>query len=100
MGNRYSMVCAIGMAGSWYVYMVRCADGSLYTGVTTDVSRRVKEHNGEAGKGKGAKYTKAHRPVVLVHSEKVLNRSVAQIREAELRKLPKIQKEKFAIITK
>lgn len=79
----------------WYVYMLRCADDSLYTGVTTDVERRVKEHNGEGGKGKGAKYTKAHRPVVLVHQEIATDRSAAQIREAQLRKLSKIEKEKL-----
>ncbi len=76
----------------WYVYMLRCADDSLYTGVTTDVARRVKEHNGEGGKGKGAKYTKAHRPVILVHQETVLDRSSAQIREAQLRKLSRQDK--------
>lgn len=75
--------------------MLRCSNNSLYTGVTTDVVRRVKEHNGEGAKGKGAKYTKAHRPVVLVHQEKALNRSQAQIREAELRRLSKSEKEKI-----
>jgi putative endonuclease len=78
---------------SWFVYMLRCSDGSLYTGVTTDVTRRVKEHNGEGGKGKGAKYTKAHRPVVLAYQELVPTRSEAQIREAQLRKLSKLEKE-------
>lgn len=80
---------------SWFVYMLRCADGSLYTGVTTDLERRVKEHNGEGAKGKGAKYTKAHRPVVLVYSEKAINRSQAQIREADVRRLSKGEKEKL-----
>ncbi len=77
---------------NWYVYVLRCADGSLYTGVTTDVTRRVKEHNGEGGKGKGAKYTKAHRPVVLVHQETAVDRSTAQIREAAIRKLSHVEK--------
>jgi putative endonuclease len=79
----------------WFVYVLRCADGSLYTGVTTDVERRVKEHNGEGAKGKGAKYTKAHRPVKLAHQETVQTRSEAQIREAELRRLSKAEKEKL-----
>jgi len=83
------------MQSSWFVYILRCADDSLYTGVTTDVIRRVKEHNGEGAKGKGAKYTKAHRPVVLVHQEKALNRSVAQIREAQLRTLSRLEKLKL-----
>lgn len=82
----------------WYVYMLRCADNSLYTGVTTDVERRVKEHNGEGAKGRGAKYTKAHGPVNLAYQECVTNRSEAQIREAQLRKLSKFEKEKLAKI--
>ena len=48
----------------WYVYLMRCSDNSLYTGVTTDPERRVREHNGEL-KGKGAKYTRTRRPVTL-----------------------------------
>ncbi|MBY0538126.1 GIY-YIG nuclease family protein [Patescibacteria group bacterium] len=83
------------MAARWYVYILRCSDNSLYTGVTTDVERRVREHNGEGVKGKGAKYTKAHRPVKLVYQEIVTSRSEAQIREAQLRKLSKIEKEKL-----
>ena len=80
---------------SWFVYVLRCADASLYTGVTKDIKRRVKEHNGEGVKGKGAKYTKARQPVALVYSEAAENRSSAQIREAQLRKLPKAEKEKL-----
>jgi putative endonuclease len=52
----------------WCVYMLRCADSTLYTGVTTDVSRRVAEHNSGI-KGKGAKYTAARQPVTLVYEE-------------------------------
>jgi putative endonuclease len=77
----------------WYVYMLRCADSTLYTGVTTDLQRRVAEHNGEQGKDKGAKYTKVRRPVQLAYQEEVKNRSVAQQREAALRKMSKIHKE-------
>ena len=80
----------------WYVYFLRCADGSLYAGVTTDVTRRVREHNGEGGKGKGAKYTKARSPVNLVYQESMPTRSKALIREAQLRKLSKLEKEKIA----
>ncbi len=69
----------------------------MYTGVTTDVERRVKEHNGEGIKGKGAKYTKAHRPVVLVHQEKAMDRSSAQIREAAIRKLSRNEKLKLGL---
>jgi putative endonuclease len=78
---------------SWYVYMLRCADRTLYTGVTTDLRRRVAEHNGEGRGDKGAKYTKARRPVTLVYNEAAADRSVAQIREAELRKMSKNAKE-------
>ncbi len=71
----------------WCVYMLRCADGTLYTGVTTDLERRIKEHNGEGAAGKGAKSTKARRPVRLVYSESAPDRSVAQMREHTLRQL-------------
>jgi putative endonuclease len=84
----------------WYVYMLRCADGTLYTGVTTDLVRRVAEHNGEGAKGRGAKYTKARRPVSLVYSEATENRSLAQSREAMLRTLRREEKERFAKMRK
>jgi putative endonuclease len=77
---------------AWFVYMVTCADGTLYTGVTTDVERRVCEHNGTGGMRKGAKYTKARRPVVLAYQESVEGRSAAQRREATLRCLTHQQK--------
>ena len=78
----------------WFVYMVRCSDNSLYSGITTDVVRRVSEHNGEVGgKDKGAKYTKARRPVVLVYNKKCKDRSEAGKAEAALRKLTKAEKE-------
>ena len=69
----------------WYVYMVRCRDGSLYTGVTRSPERRVDEHNGlRAG---GARYTRARRPVELVYTEAVADRAGAGRREAELKRL-------------
>jgi len=76
----------------WYVYVVRCADGSFYTGVTTDIGRRVNEHNGIGNGKRGAKYTKTRRPVVLVYQEEVTGRKAAQRREATLRCLPHKQK--------
>lgn len=75
---------------TWYVYMVRCSDHSLYTGVTTDLKRRLEEHN--APKGKGAKYTKTRQPVELVYSKRKKNRSYAQIEEAELKRLSREEK--------
>ena len=68
----------------WYVYMVRCADTTLYTGVTTDLARRVKEHNSS---GAGARYTRGRQPVVLVYAEKCATRSMACKREHTLKKL-------------
>ena len=67
----------------YYVYMVQCADNSLYTGITTELERRVKEHNESK---KGAKYTKVRRPVYLVYSEKHPDRSTASKREYEIKK--------------
>ncbi len=75
---------------NWYVYMVRCADKSLYTGITTDVDRRVDEHN--SGK-KAAAYTRSRRPVVITYMEKCKNRSAASKREGELKDLNKREKE-------
>ncbi len=69
---------------SWYVYMLRCADETLYTGVTTDVVRRVREHNETA---LGAKYTRARRPVTLVFKKRYGSRSTAQKAEAALKQL-------------
>lgn len=75
---------------TWSVYIVRCADQTLYSGVTTDVARRVAEHNGSV---KGAKYTRARQPVTLVYEEETATRSAACIREAALKKLTRSEKE-------
>lgn len=74
---------------SWTVYILRCRDGSLYTGITTEVARRLSEHNA----GKGGAYTRSHRPVVLAHTEKRRTRSAALKREAAIKKLTKLEKE-------
>jgi putative endonuclease len=76
---------------SWYIYIVRCADNTLYTGVTTDIERRVREHNGEIQRG--ASYTKFRRPVTLVRAETADNRSTAMKRERAIKKLSKQEKE-------
>lgn len=76
--------------------MVRCVDGTLYTGYTTDLARRIREHNGEDGGGAratGARYTRARRPVTLIYHEKHLDRSGAQAREAAIKRFTKEQKE-------
>jgi len=73
----------------WYVYIVECVDNSLYTGITTDVERRVKEHNKSK---KGAKYTKSRRPVTLVKSFEVADQSAALKLEYKIKQLPKDEK--------
>ena len=80
----------------YYVYMVRCKDGTLYTGYSIDVKRRVLEHNGKL-KG-GGKYTRARRPVKLVYSEVFRTKSQALSREVFIKKLSR--KQKLALIAK
>ena len=77
-----------------FIYLLRCADGTFYCGYTTDVTRRLAEHNGQ-GKVAGAKYTSGRRPVVLVHREMFAIRSDALKREAEIKKLSVTQKRKL-----
>jgi len=72
----------------WYVYIVKCSDSSLYTGVTTDIKRRIDEHNA----GKGASYTRARAPVSLVHNETHPDQSRALRREAEIKGWPRNKK--------
>lgn len=76
---------------SWYVYMLRCRDGSLYTGSTDDVQRRLAVHNS----GKGAKYTRSRLPVSLVYEEALPDKSAALKREYALKRLDKAQKEQL-----
>lgn len=73
----------------WFLYVVRCCDSTLYTGVTTDLSRRVNEHNTSK---RGAKYTKTRRPVDLMWSKGYNNRSEAQSAEYSFKKLSRKQK--------
>ncbi|MEA1959469.1 MAG: GIY-YIG nuclease family protein [Chloroflexota bacterium] len=77
----------------WYLYLIRCRDGSLYTGITTDVARRFEEHRGK-GAG-GAKYLKGRGPLELVLRKKVGSRSLALRVEQKVKKLPKARKEKM-----
>jgi putative endonuclease len=72
-------------SAAWYVYMLRCADDSLYTGITTDVDRRVAEHNGDGGLG--ARYTRSRRPVSLAYVEPAGSRAEASRREAAIKQL-------------
>jgi len=78
-------------AQGWYVYIVRCADGSLYTGVTTDPVRRINEHN--RSKRLAAAYTRARRPVMLVYKERLPDRSMALKREYQIKQMTSRAKE-------
>ena len=77
---------------AWTVYLARCADGSFYTGITTDLARRVAEHNA----GCGAAYTRSRLPVKLVYFESAANRSGALRREYVIRRLSRREKEALA----
>ena len=77
---------------AWYVYMVRCADQSLYTGISTDVARRVLEHNQSP---KAAAYTRSRRPVELVYTEQCADRPAALKREHAIRQLTAMAKKKL-----
>lgn len=83
----------MGETSNWFVYMVRCNDDSLYTGITTDVARRVNEHNGLSGNNTAAKYTRVRQPVVLVYTEQAESRSKASQREVAIKRLSKKAKE-------
>jgi putative endonuclease len=74
-----------------FVYVLECADGSLYTGYTTDVPRRVSEHDA----GEGAKYTRGRTPVSLVHVEGFGSRSAAMTREHEIKSLDRERKKRL-----
>lgn len=79
----------------WFVYILRCADGTLYTGITTDVERRLAEHNGDDRLG--ARYTRSRRPVRVCHVERAESRSAAASREAAIKRLSRAQKEQLAL---
>lgn len=74
---------------SYFIYILRCSDDTLYTGICTDIARRVSEHNES---DKGAKYTKVRRPVTLVYSEESKDRSTASKREYEIKKYTREKK--------
>jgi putative endonuclease len=73
----------------WYVYIVECLDGSLYTGITTDIERRIHEHNNTK---KGAKYTRSRRPVTLLWSKSLATQSEALLFEIQIKKLKRTKK--------
>jgi predicted GIY-YIG superfamily endonuclease len=77
----------------WAVYILRCGDGSLYTGITKDVQARVKQHS----EGRGATYTRSRLPVKLIYQEQGLTRSKALIREAQIKAMPRSKKEEIIL---
>jgi len=77
----------------WYLYIVRCHDGSLYTGITTNVTRRFAQHQGEGDAG--AKYLRGRRPLTLVFQKKLGGKSLALIVESKVKKLSKVRKEEL-----
>ena len=74
---------------NYFIYIVKCSDDTLYTGITTDIQRRIKEHNSS---DKGAKYTKVRRPVSLVYTEECEDRSSASKREYEIKHFSRKEK--------
>lgn len=76
---------------NWFIYILKCSDNTFYTGITTNIQRRIKEH----GVGKGAKYTKGRAPFELVYQEKCLNRSSASKREYQIKNLSLDDKHKL-----
>jgi len=72
----------------YFVYLLKCADGSIYTGITTDVSRRFAEHKNK----KGGHYTGSRRAVEIIHTEELATRSLALKREAEIKSWPRAKK--------
>ena len=75
----------------WYLYILRCKDNTLYTGITTDVEKRLEAHRA----GKGAKYTRGRGPLELVYTEECGDHSAALKREAEIKALPREDKLKM-----
>lgn len=87
------MMYHVSMQKRWHVYMVRCRDGSLYTGITTDIKKRIATHN----TGKGAAYTRSRKPVVLIWTRPAKSESLARKREAKIKTWSKQEKEAFIL---
>lgn len=73
----------------WFVYILECADQTFYTGITTDLERRIDEHNGSKS---GARYTRSRRPVSLLHYESCADRATATQREIQIKRLSRTEK--------
>ena len=79
----------------WFVYIVRCADNTLYTGICKDVVRRIAEHNSSGALA--ASYTRSRRPVALVYSESAQTRSAALKKEYQIKRLTRQEKDEFLL---
>lgn len=77
----------------WFLYILECNDGTLYTGITTDLARRLQQHNA----GIAARYTRARLPVAMVYSEKCEDRSHASKREIEVKRLSRREKSELTL---
>lgn len=80
---------------SWNVYILRCADNTLYTGIAIDLNKRLDEHNNN--NRKAAKYTRVRRPVKLVYAENCMDRSAAASREVVIKRLKRTEKEQMIL---
>ena len=85
--NKKSMAKKSG--DKWFVYLLRCGDGSLYTGITKDITRRCEQHNA----GTASRYTRSRLPVVLVYQEPQASQSLALKREATIKAMSRLEKE-------
>jgi len=76
---------------TWTLYIIECRDGTLYTGITTDLEKRIKRHN----QGRASKYTRSRKPVVLKYQKALKNESLARKREAEIKSMSRASKLKL-----
>lgn len=90
--NKEEQILTIEPAQTWYVYIVCCKDNTYYAGLTTDLSRRIEEHNSPK---KGARYTRSRRPVELVYFENAASRGIATRRENQIKKLTLVGKKQL-----
>jgi putative endonuclease len=90
--------CAeISVETSWTLYLLRCADGSLYTGITTDLQRRLQEHNGELGNSRGAKSLRGRQPLTVAYQLPVASKSIGLQLEYRIKQLRRKDKERLVL---
>ncbi|GAB5497989.1 MAG: hypothetical protein PsegKO_03000 [Pseudohongiellaceae bacterium] len=82
---------------SWTLYLLRCADGSLYTGITTDLQRRLQEHSGELGSGRGAKSLRGRQPLTVAYQLPVASKSIGLQLEYRIKQLRRKDKERLVL---